>query len=188
MGDNGEMNSRLVDLESVLEDVRNSPTEVGTVLLIAVRPADGERLVVDQAQISIDTGLEGDNWLGRSAGSDNVSRHNQLTLMNSRFANAITPDGNGWELAGDQLYVDFDISLENAPAGTLFQVGGATIRISEEPHTGCAKFVRRFGRELLKTTQTDVGKDLRLRGVNASVIESGNVSTGDSIRRVGLDD
>lgn len=182
------MNSRLVDLETILEDVRNSPTEVGKILLIAVRPANGERLVVDQARMSTETGLEGDNWLDRSADKDNVSRHNQLTLMNSRFADAITPDGKGWELAGDQLYVDFDISLENAPAGTLLQVGGATIRISEEPHTGCAKFVRRFGREMLKMTQTDVGKDLRLRGVNASVIESGTVCTGDSIRRVGFDD
>lgn len=184
----GAMGTDTIDLEAVLSDVRDSPTDVGSINLIAVRPADGERLVVQSVNVSSESGLEGDNWRSRGSGKSEVSRHNQVTLMNSRFAAAITPDGEGWELAGDQIYVDYDISVENAPPGTLFQVGDATFRISEEPHTGCAKFVARFGREALKLTQTDIGKAFRLRGVNASVVEGGKVATGDSISRVGFDD
>ncbi len=104
--------------------------------------------------------------------------------MNSRFADVITPEGEGWEIAGDQLYVDFDISIENAPPGTLLKVGSATVRVSAEPHTGCAKFAARFGREALKATQTEVGKSLRLRGANISVVESGRVRRGDTITRI----
>ena len=184
----GEMKAGTLDIDTVLDDVRNSPTDIGTIHLIAVRPADGERLVVDEAKVSAESGLDGDNWLGRNAGSDPVPDHNQITLMNSRFADAITPEGQGWELAGDQLYADFDISVENTPPGTVLQIGTATVRISAEPHTGCAKFASRFGREILKMTQTDLGKALRLRGVNASVLEAGSVATGDSVSRVGFHD
>jgi len=182
------MTTRVVDIEAAVHDTRSSPSDHGTVDRIAIRPADGERRVVDQVEVDKNRGLVGDNWLERVDGNQETSRHNQVTLMNSRFANAITPEGHGWELAGDQLYVDFDISVDNAPTGTLLQVGSATVRISAEPHTGCAKFSKRFGRDILRATQTDEGKQIRLRGVNASVVESGSVSTGDSINRVGLDD
>ena len=108
--------------------------------------------------------------------------------MKSRFADAITPDGEGWELAGDQLYVDFDLSVDNAPPATRLKVGTAMIEIAAHPHSGCAKYSKRFDRGVLMTTRADEGKRLRLRGVNARVIVLGVVRRGDLVRRVSVDD
>ena len=181
MGNNGAMTTRNIDIEAALPDVRSSPAEDGTVDLIAVRPAENQRQVVEKAVLTTDSGLEGDNWLERSSGRDEIYYETHLALMNSRFADAITPDGEGWELAGDQLYVDFDLSVDNAPPATRLKVGTATIEIAAHPHSGCAKYSKRFGREVLMTTRTDEGKRLRLRGVNARVIVPGVVRRGDSV-------
>ena len=161
-----------------------SPSDRGSVELIAIRPADGERKVVESASVTVESGVEGDNWLERAAAKGEVVRHAQVTLMNSRFADAVTPEGEGWEIAGDQFYVDFDISHDNAPAGARLRIGTAVVEISEEPHTGCAKFSKRFGRDVLRSTMTDEGKRLRLRGVNARVVEPGGVTRGDSISSI----
>lgn len=181
---NDPMTTRTVDIDAAISAYEASPADRGSVELIAVRPADGERKVVESASLMVESGVDGDNWLERAAAKGEVSYHAQVTLMNSRFAAAVTPEGEGWEIAGDQFYVDFDISHDNAPAGSRFQIGTATVEISEEPHTGCAKFSKRFGREVLRSTMTDKGKRLRLRGVNARVIESGVVTRGDAISGV----
>jgi len=175
--------TRSVDIEAATHEVLRSPSDSGTIELVAVRPAESERRVVEEAQVSTEAGIIGDSWLERLDGDKEISHHNQVTLMNSRFAAAITPEGQGWELAGDQLYVDFDISVDNAPPGTRLQVGSAVVQISAQPHTGCAKFVSRFGRDIWKATRTEERKELRLRGVNASVAESGVVRRGDAITK-----
>lgn len=178
------MTTRTIDLEAAISDVMSSPKQVGTLQLIAVRPAENLRTVVEVVDVSSDAGLDGDNWLERASVGEHVSRHAQVTLMNSRFADAITPEGEGWELAGDQLYVDFDISVANTPPGTRVEVGEVVLEISEVPHTGCAKFSKRFGRDMLKATLSDRGKQLRLRGVNATVVNGGTVRTGDQIKKL----
>ncbi len=181
---NVPMTTSTVNLDAAISAYRASPADRGSVELIAVRPAEGERRVVQSASVASESGVEGDNWLERAAAEGEVSHHAQVTLMNSRFVAAVTPAGEGWEIAGDQFYVDFDISHDNAPAGSRFQIGTAIVEISEEPHTGCAKFSKRFGRDVLRSTMTDEGKRLRLRGVNARVIESGVVTRGDAISGV----
>ena len=188
MGNNEEMATRIVDFEAALADVRSSPTQDGSVELIAIRPAENQRQVVEEALLTTESGLAGDSWLEWASAKNEIYYETQLTLMNSRFAEAITQDGDGWELAGDQLYVDFDLSVDNAPPGTRLEIGSATIEISAQPHTGCAKFSKRFGREVLMATRTDEGKRLRLRGVNARVLESGMVRRGDSVRRARVND
>ena len=43
--------------------------------------------------------------------------------MNTRAIELLAGDRERWPLAGDQLYVDFDLSEEALPAGTRLAVG-----------------------------------------------------------------
>ena len=74
----------------------------------------------------------------------------QLTLMNARVVALVAGERERWPLAGDQLYVDLDLSADNLPPGTRLAVGSAVIEVTPEPHTGCAKFSARFGSEALR--------------------------------------
>jgi MOSC domain-containing protein YiiM len=176
------------ELEEAVPGLRRSPPDAGTVELIARRPAVEEREVLDEAELDPAEGLVGDCWRRRgSSATDDGSAHpdRQLTLMNARLAALIAKTRDRWPLAGDQLYVDLDLSSENLPPGTRLKVGSATIEITDQPHTGCGKFVKRFGVEALKFINSPVGRRLNLRGVYARVVERGTVRTGDTIRRVG---
>ena len=104
--------------------------------------------------------------------------------MNARLAQLIASDRQRWALAGDQLYVDLDLSIENLPVGTRLSVGNAVIEVSDVPHTGCAKFSARFGTEALKFVNKSPGRELRLRGLNARVVEPGRVRVGDTISKL----
>jgi MOSC domain-containing protein YiiM len=108
----------------------------------------------------------------------------QLTVMNSRAALLVAQDPDRRMLAGDQLYVDLDLSPVNLPAGTRLAVGSAVIEVSEEPHLGCAKFAARFGKDAWRFVNSRVGRQLRLRGLNARIVASGTVCYGDVIRKL----
>ena len=58
------------------------------------------------------------------------------------------------------------------------------IEVTAEPHTGCAKFHARFGGDAHRFVNTKMHRQLRLRGLNARVIQPGTVSTGDTIRKL----
>jgi hypothetical protein len=166
------------------EDLRGAPTRVGTVRLIVRRPAVGEREVLTEARLDAEEGLLGDTWRFRGSSSTADGSANpeaQITVMSARAAKAIAGDVDRWPLAGDQLYVDFDISEENLPAGARVLVGDAEIVVSAKPHTGCAKFSDRFGKEALRLVSSPEGRALRLRGMNARVTNSGTVRIGDRI-------
>ena len=175
------------ELTAALEEIRKSPSAVGTVELIVRRPGEDEREVLDEGALDLAEGLLGDVWLARGSkampdGSANPDA--QLTLMNARAAEVITGSKDRWPLAGDQLYVDLDLSIENLPAGTRLAVGDAVVEVTPEPHTGCAKFSARFGTEALKFVNKPPGRELRLRGVNARVVSPGPVRTGDTISKL----
>jgi MOSC domain-containing protein YiiM len=104
--------------------------------------------------------------------------------MNARAAVAIAGDRERWALAGDQLYVDLDLSTANLPPGSRVQIGSAVIEFSESPHTGCAKFSGRFGVDALKFVNSSVGRELRLRGANCRVVVPGTIRQGDAIRKL----
>jgi hypothetical protein len=172
-------------MEMDLEQVRQSPRDVGRVEMLVRRPAPAEREVIDEGILDIDIGLVGDCWRARGSrhtpdGSANLPQ--QLTLMSVRVL-ALLAERDRWPLAGDQLLVDFDLSHEHLPAGTRVEMGTAVVEISEHPHLGCAKFTERFGSEATKLVNSEVGKALRLRGVNARIIEPGHVRVGDALRR-----
>lgn len=168
-----------------LDEVRESPRDEGVLTFLVSRPAPGERVVLDSGVIDAELGLEGDSWIARGSsrtadGSANPDA--QVTVMNVRAARLVAATDERVPLAGDQLYVDLDLSTENLPTGTLLEVGEAVLEVTAEPHTGCAQFSARFGVEALRLTATPDGRFLRLRGINTRVVRPGAVSVGDTVR------
>lgn len=177
----------LNELEAGLEHIRQSPKDEGRVMLIVRRPADDEREAVTECRIDAGDGLVGDNWKTRGSkktpdGSANVLA--QITVMNSRVIELIAQSEGRWSLAGDQLYIDMDLSDENLPPGTRLEMGTAALEITPVPHTGCGKFAARYGADAVKFVNSEEGKRLRLRGVNARVIQGGIVRVGDVVRKM----
>lgn len=172
------------ELESGLTDVRQSPREVGVLRLIVSRPAVGQRVVQSEGRLDRVVGLVGDTWKDRpSTRTADQSPHPdmQLNVMNVRAVALIAGDEARWPLAGDQLFVDLDLSGENLPPGTRLSVGGAVIEVTDQPHTGCAKFVSRFGLDAMKFVNSPTGRALNLRGINARVVADGAIRAGDVV-------
>lgn len=174
-------------LEAGLDDVRRSPADAGPLELIVTRPVVGERALHEEAEVDLVVGIAGDTWIERGSrrtpdGSANPEA--QVTVMNIRAARLVAGTEDRVPLAGDQLYVDLDLSTDNLPTGTLLEIGDAALRVTDAPHTGCAKFSERFGVEALRATATPVGKVLRLRGINTAVVRPGVVRRGDTVRVV----
>jgi MOSC domain-containing protein YiiM len=179
--------AELTSLEGSLDHIRQAPADGGTVELIAARPGVDEREVLTEAWLDVRDGLRGDSWLARGSSrtpDGAADPQAQLTLMNARVAAAIAGERERWPQAGDQLYVDLDLSVANLPPGSRVQVGSAVIEFSEAPHTGCAKFSARFGNDALRFVNSPNGRDLRLRGANCSVVVAGTVRPGDTIRKL----
>jgi MOSC domain-containing protein YiiM len=174
------------EIELGLETVAAAPTQEGLVRLLVRRPGVDEREIVEEAQLDTRRGLVGDDWVNRPGlNSDRPSPFAQITLMNARYTALIAgSQERDWALAGDQLYIDMDISKSNLPPGARLAVGEAVLEVTPEPHTGCAKFSARFGSEALKATSTEHGREARLRGANAIVVESGSVRRGDIARKL----
>lgn len=179
------MFARTIDeLAAGLDAVRSAPAGTGTVELIVARPAPGQRVTLDAGELSTAAGLVGDCWLSRGSrhtpdGAAQATK--QLNLMGSRAAALIAGDRAFWPLAGDQLFVDLDLSVDRLPAGTRLRVGGAIIEITPDPHLGCGKFTQRFGADATRFVNTPEGRRLRLRGACASVVDAGPVHRGDAV-------
>jgi hypothetical protein len=175
------------DLETALAHIRQAPAEVGVVDLVVRRPATGERDVLAEGRLDPEAGLVGDNWRTRgSTRTDDGSAHPdmQLNVINARLSRFVAVDPERRALAGDQLHLDLDLSEDNLPPGTRLALGSAVIEVTEIPHTGCAKFVERFGRDAMRFVNSPTGRQLRLRGLNARVVEAGSVRPGDEVRKL----
>ncbi|MFI5046562.1 MAG: MOSC domain-containing protein [Acidimicrobiia bacterium] len=167
------------ELEAGVDEVRQSPRDRGTLELAVVRPAVDERRVLDEVHFDTEHGVVGDTWNVRPTSSSPLPNPEaQVTLMNARAATLIAGGRTRWPLAGDQLYVDLDLSGEHLPPGSRLQIGTAVLEVSAKPHTGCAKFSARFGSDAFRFVNSPVGRALNLRGVNARVVASGVAHAG----------
>ena len=176
------------ELDAGLDEIRRAPSSAGVVELIVRRPAEGEREVLEEGVLDLVQGLVGDTWSVRgSKRTPDGSAHPdmQLNVMSARVVDLVAAgDRERWALAGDQLYVDLDLSEANLPAGTRLSLGSAVIEVTAEPHTGCAKFAARFGGDAHRFVNTRTHRHLRLRGLNAKVVQPGSVRRGDAIRKL----
>jgi MOSC domain-containing protein YiiM len=174
------------ELEAGIDRIIDAPSDSGVLAQIVRRPAEDEREVLETGQLTLADGLVGDRWKMQAAPTtvDGVrDPENQITVMSAQAVSLIAGDQERWQLAGDQLYVDFDISQDNLPAGTRLSIGEAVIEVSATPHTGCQKFSRRFGVDALRFVNSEAGRKLRLRGLNVRVVVPGTIRRGDPVRK-----
>lgn len=174
------------ELNAGLEEIRQAPADRGVLQLIVRRPVAGQREVLAEGQLDLVAGLVGDSWLTRGELATPKRQPNpdaQLTLMNARATQLIAGSQERWPLAGDQLYVDLDLSPANLPTGTRLAVGSAVVEVTAEPHNGCKQFVGHFGMDAMLFVNSPEGKALCLRGINTRVVQAGTVRVGDTITK-----
>ena len=180
--------STTADLEAALDHLRAAPADTGTLDLLVIRPEAGSRELLGEGLLDEADGLVGDNWRSRATSrAVAAGRHldAMVTVMSSRMARLLADTDDARALAGDQLYVDLDISHANLPAASRFSVGDdAVLEVTAKPHAGCRKFLARFGEDAVAFVNSEEGRRLRLRGLNARVVRGGVVRVGDVVRRI----
>ncbi len=168
------------NLEQGVDHILASPSNVGTLKLIVIRPDVDQRETPAEGRLDTEEGLVGDSWSNRA----NANPDMQLNIINARVIGLVAQTLERWSLAGDQLYLDMDLSDNNLPPGTQLALGDAIIEVTEPPHTGCKKFAARFGVDAMIFVNSGRGKKLNFRGINAKVIQSGDIKVGDVARKL----
>jgi len=177
----------MAELEAGLGTIRQSPKDEGVIALIVRRPQVDVREVLEKGELDLVEGLVGDTWKvrGSSRTPDGAAHPDmQLNIMNARVIALLAREKDRWPLAGDQLFIDMDVSSENLPPGTRLALGSAVIEVTDQPHTGCKKFEARFGLDALKFVNSRLGRQLQLRGVNAKVAQPGVIRVGDLVKKL----
>lgn len=177
---------RIEALFEALDDIKGAPKDEGRVELIVIRPVTNARRVLDECHVSLAGGMEGDSWAkGCWKTLEDGSPHPdvQVALMNARCIRAIAGDPEFWPPAGDNLFVDLDLSEANLPVGTQLAIGDAVLQVTEVAHTACAKFSGRYGEDAFRFARDPECAGLKLRGIYARVVKDGLVKTGDLIRK-----
>jgi MOSC domain-containing protein YiiM len=176
-------------LEAGLDEIRRAPKDAGVLEMIVRRPRIGEREILKEAALDVHEGLVGDSWKDRKSNRSADGRAHpdmQLNVMSARVIALVSQDKSRWHLAGDQLFVDMDLSAENLPPGTQLTLGSAVIEVTNQPHTGCLKFVERFGADATTFVNSPIGRELQLRGINARVVRAGAIRVGDVVKKAGV--
>ena len=176
----------ITEMETGLDEIRQSPKDNGVLKMIVRRPAVDEREELKEGELRLEEGLVGDTWKERYSrrtpdGSANIDA--QITIMNARAVALLAQSEERWSLAGDQLFVDIDLSDDNIPAGTRLAIGSAIVEVTAVPHTGCDKFAARYGTDATKFVNSKEGKRLHLRGINTRVVQAGTIRVGDAVRK-----
>lgn len=177
----------MAELNAGMENIRQAPKNYGVLRMIVRRPQEDNREALQEAELSLEDGLVGDNWKVRGSRrmpDGSASLDAQITIMNARSISLVAQTENRWSLAGDQLYIDLDLSDGNLPPGTQLAIGSAILEVSPVPHNGCNKFSARFGVDAMKFVNTPEGKQLHLRGINTRIIQPGTIHIGDIVRKL----
>jgi hypothetical protein len=177
----------LAELQAGLPDILASPPDEGILRAIVVRPGPGERRDLESCEISLAGGAHGDHWVKGSWMSTEDGRPHpdvQICIMNSRSIARIAGERDNWPPAGDNLFIDMDLTPDNLPPGQRLAIGSAVLEITDTPHNGCASFAARYGRDAAVFVNTGEGRRLRLRGVYARVVHDGRVTVGDRVIKI----
>ena len=166
-------------LEQGVKHILTAPSDAGKLMLIVIRPEVDHRETPAEGHLDTEQGLVGDNWSTRGQADPDM----QLNIMNARVTGLVAQTRDRWSLAGDQLYLDMDLSDDNLPPGTQIALGDAIIEVTEPPHTGCKKFAARFGVDAMVFVNSGRGRKLNFRGINAKVVQSGDIKVGDIARK-----
>jgi hypothetical protein len=175
------------ELEAGLPDIMAAPADEGVLKAIVIRPVSGERLDLASCEVSLAGGVHGDRWAAGCWMTTEDGRPHpdvQICIMSARCIGLIARERSNWPPAGDNLFVDMDLSPANMPPGQRVAIGSAVVEITPVPHNGCDKFIARYGRDACVFVNTGAGKRLRLRGIYARVVQDGRVSVGDRVRKV----
>ncbi len=181
MSDHTGLHLSKAELEAGLPALALSPRDPGTIEMIVVRPSEDERLTPSTVEISAELGVHGDHW---SVGKYREYRDTQIAIINSRLLDLVSGGRDRWALAGDNIVADLDLSRVNLGPGQKLEMGSAVVEITDTPHEGCSKFAARFGAQALRFVNVGRGKEMRLRGIYARVIEDGTISVGDPIGKL----
>ena len=177
-GDPAEYRSR-AEIEAGFAALPAPPQRRGTLARIVRRHPDGQREALSSARLTPEEGLPGDGWNRRPPRKIEA----QLAVIRMDIASLLAAE-QSVTLAGDQLFVDLDVSAANLPAGTRLRVGGALVEMTPEPHDGCLKFKDRFGQDALRFVQEKATRSENRRGVYWKVIEAGDIAEGCPIEVV----
>ncbi len=175
------------ELDAGLPEILAAPADNGILRAIVIRSEKKERRDLQTCEISLALGTHGDHWArGFWKCTEDGQPHPdvQICLMNARCIALIAGTRERWPLAGDNLFIDMDLTPGNMPPGTRLAIGSAEIVITDTPHNGCASFIERYGRDACLFVNTGEGKKLRLRGIYARVVRDGRVSAGDRVVKV----
>ena len=176
----------LQELEAGMDFIKQSPAQEGILKMIVRRPAVDQREVIQEGELSLEQGLVGDTWkerYSRHTPDGSANPNAQVTVMNARAVALLAQGEERWLLAGDQLYVDLDLSTDNLPPGTRLALGSAMLEVTAQPHTGCNKFAERYGAAATKFVNSPEGKRLHLRGINTKVVRGGTIHVGDRVMK-----
>lgn len=175
------------ELDQGLDEIAETPRDRGRLEAIVLRPAKNERKPVNSVELSPEEGVKGDHWAKgcwKSLSDGSPHPDVQICMMNARVIRLLAGDKANWPPAGDQLFVDLDLSRSNLAAGQRLSLGGTILEITDVPHNGCSKFIERYGRDATQFVNSKIGKENRFRGIYAKVIEAGTISVGDVIRKI----